>query len=118
MAEGTKTTGRARRERLSQRRKALGLTQEDLAALLDVERTTVARWERGQTEPGPWIQPKLAKALRIPAGRLEELLHGNDPDQPMPVADALAGLLAGKKLLIVLECQVAAARPGWRAGSG
>jgi transcriptional regulator with XRE-family HTH domain len=79
MAEDTKATGSARRERLTRRRKALGLTQEDLAALLGVERTTVARWERGQTEPGPWIQPKLAKALRVPADQLEELLDGGGP---------------------------------------
>ena len=79
MAEDAKATGSARRERLTRRRKALGLTQEDLAALLSVERTTVARWERGQTEPGPWIQPKLAKILRVPADRLEELLDGGAP---------------------------------------
>jgi DNA-binding XRE family transcriptional regulator len=33
----------ARRDRLAQRRKALGLTQEDLAGLLNVERSTVFR---------------------------------------------------------------------------
>lgn len=64
----------AKREQLVQRRKALGLTQETLAELLSVERSTVNRWERGESEPAPWIQPKLAKALRVSAERLAELL--------------------------------------------
>jgi transcriptional regulator with XRE-family HTH domain len=38
----------ARRGRLAQRRKAVGQTQEQLAARLGVERTTVVRWEAWQ----------------------------------------------------------------------
>ncbi len=60
--------------RLAQRRKAMGLTQEQLAAQLGVERTTVARWERGENQPMPWLRPKLARALAVSADRLEELL--------------------------------------------
>jgi tetratricopeptide (TPR) repeat protein/transcriptional regulator with XRE-family HTH domain len=71
-----KPNGRPRRERLVMRRKALGLTQEHLAALLHVERTTVARWERGETEPLPWLRPKLAKAIRVTSDQLAELLDG------------------------------------------
>jgi transcriptional regulator with XRE-family HTH domain len=63
-----------RRERLARRRKALGLTQEALAELLGVERSTVARWERGETAPRPWMRPRLAKGLRISADELMELL--------------------------------------------
>jgi len=63
-----------RRERLAQRRKTLGLTQEALAELLGVERTTVVRWERGETGPRPWIRPRLAKTLGVSADRLAELL--------------------------------------------
>jgi transcriptional regulator with XRE-family HTH domain len=64
----------ARRDRLARRRKALGLTQEDLAGLLHVERSTVFRWEHGECEPLPWIRPKLARALKVPADRLDALL--------------------------------------------
>jgi transcriptional regulator with XRE-family HTH domain len=73
-------TGRVltKRDRLAGRRKALGLTQEALAGLLDVDRTTVARWEHGEASPLPWIRPKLAKALRVSANRLEELLAGDE----------------------------------------
>jgi tetratricopeptide (TPR) repeat protein/transcriptional regulator with XRE-family HTH domain len=80
-AVATAAAGTSRRERLAQRRKALGLTQENLAALLGVERSTVVRWERGETEPLPWIRPKLAKALRISADRLEEVLTAGPPDE-------------------------------------
>jgi transcriptional regulator with XRE-family HTH domain len=66
--------GSAKRDRLAQRRKALGLSQEALAGLLGVERSTVMRWEHGETGPQPWIRPKLARALRVSADRLEELL--------------------------------------------
>jgi tetratricopeptide (TPR) repeat protein/transcriptional regulator with XRE-family HTH domain len=74
MADDAAKTGAARRGRLAQRRKAVGLTQEQLAKRLGVERTTVLRWERGQAKPQPWLRPKLAMALRVPADRLEELL--------------------------------------------
>ncbi len=73
MPDGAARTGIAAR-RLAQRRKAVGLTQEQLAELLGVERTTVVRWERGETQPLPWLRPRLAQALGITADRIEELL--------------------------------------------
>jgi transcriptional regulator with XRE-family HTH domain/tetratricopeptide (TPR) repeat protein len=76
----------ARRHRLAQRRRALGLTQEELAALLGIERSTVMRWEHGKTQPLPRIQPKLARALQVPAGQLSELLGGPVPAGPGPAA--------------------------------
>ena len=68
----------AKRQRLVQRRKALGLTQEALAELVDVGRTTVVRWERGESEPLPSIRPKLARALKVSADLLESLLAADD----------------------------------------
>jgi tetratricopeptide (TPR) repeat protein len=39
------------------------------------------RWERGETEPMPWLRPKLARALGVSADRIEELLAaGIAPD--------------------------------------
>jgi len=78
MAEAA-ATGAAMREGLAQRRKALGLTQEDLATLLDVDPSTVFRWEHGQSEPLPWIRPKLARVLKVPVNRLAELLAADVP---------------------------------------
>jgi DNA-binding XRE family transcriptional regulator len=60
--------------RLTERRKAVGYTQEQLADQLGVERSTVARWEHAETEPLPWIRPLLASALRVSPDELEELL--------------------------------------------
>jgi transcriptional regulator with XRE-family HTH domain len=84
MSADASASGTAKRQQLAQRRKALGLTQEALASLLDVERSTVVRWERGETEPLPWIRPKLAKALRVSADRLVELLATGAPLNGMP----------------------------------
>jgi transcriptional regulator with XRE-family HTH domain len=79
-----------RRDRLAARRRTLGLTQEDLAARLGVERSTVVRWECGATQPLPWIRPRLAKALQVPAGQLAKLLDGDgaaaSPGRPGPLA--------------------------------
>jgi tetratricopeptide (TPR) repeat protein/transcriptional regulator with XRE-family HTH domain len=86
MADDAAANGAAKRERLAQRRKALGLTQEDLAGLLGVQRSTVVRWERGETEPLPWIRPKLSATLRVSADRLEELLTA-EPVLPGPGAE-------------------------------
>jgi tetratricopeptide (TPR) repeat protein/transcriptional regulator with XRE-family HTH domain len=74
MPDSAKTNGAATRRRLAQRRKAVGLTQEQLAEQLGVKRTTLVRWERGETQPQPWLRPKLAEALGVPAARIEELL--------------------------------------------
>ncbi|APU14834.1 MULTISPECIES: helix-turn-helix transcriptional regulator [Actinoalloteichus] len=82
-----------RRRRLARRRKSLGLTQEDLAARLRVERSTVVRWEGGEREPQPWIRPRLAAALNLSSEELEELLteaDGVDGDAGTRPYEALA----------------------------
>jgi transcriptional regulator with XRE-family HTH domain/tetratricopeptide (TPR) repeat protein len=65
---------------LAAARKAAGLSQECLAERLDVERSTVQRWEAGHSTPQPWHRPKLAAALGVSHDRLVELLV----DQPCP----------------------------------
>ena len=59
-------------------RKAAGLSQERLAEQLSVERSTVQRWEAGQSMPQPWHRPRLATILGISHDKLAELLA----DQP------------------------------------
>jgi len=63
-----------RRTALVTARKAAGLTQEELAARLGVERSTVYRWETGETTPLPMLRPGLAKLLRLSNDRLSTLL--------------------------------------------
>lgn len=70
-----------KRLRLAQRRKALGLTQEGLAEALGCERTTVIRWERGETEPQPWLRPRICQVLQVSAAELHQLLD-NVSDVP------------------------------------
>jgi transcriptional regulator with XRE-family HTH domain len=64
----------SRRRRLAQRRRLVGCSQEHLAERLGVDRSTVVRWEAGETEPSPWLRPRLARALRISFDALDELI--------------------------------------------
>jgi len=109
----------ARRQRLVQRRKALGLTQEELAELVAVGRSTVMRWERGESEPMPSIRPRLARALKVSADLLESLLTVDDqrgdaaaPRQlPTAIADFKGRAAELRRLSRVLDA-AEASRPG------
>jgi len=73
-----------RRPQLALRRKAVGLSQEQLAERLGVDRSTVVRWESGETLPQPWLRPKIARALQVSATHLGDLLddeHARDEDE-------------------------------------
>jgi transcriptional regulator with XRE-family HTH domain len=77
-----------KRIRLKRRRKAVGLTQEQLAELLSVDRSTVFRWESGESEPQPWHRPRLAAALKISPGELEEMLTPAESSPALPTESA------------------------------
>jgi tetratricopeptide (TPR) repeat protein/transcriptional regulator with XRE-family HTH domain len=101
----------AQRQRLVQRRKALGLTQEALAEMVAVGRSTVVRWERGESEPLPSIRPKLARALKVSVELLESLLTADDqrgntavPRQlPAAVADFTGRAAELRRLTQILD---------------
>src|SRR5262245_61376301 len=59
---------------LAAARKAAGFSQERLAERLDVERSTVQRWEAGDSTPQPWHRPGLAAALGVSHDGLADLL--------------------------------------------
>ncbi|WP_435189117.1 helix-turn-helix transcriptional regulator [Streptomyces sp. bgisy126] len=59
---------------LAERRKALGYSQEELAGLLGVDRTTVGRWESGRVAPQPPQRRGLATALEVGLQELDILL--------------------------------------------
>ncbi|QXJ25216.1 helix-turn-helix transcriptional regulator [Actinomadura graeca] len=69
-----------KRRRLALRRRSVGYSQEQLADRLGAERSTVGRWERAETDPMPWIRPKLAKELKISLDELDELLRNVEAD--------------------------------------
>jgi transcriptional regulator with XRE-family HTH domain len=82
-----------KRHRLVSTRKAAGFSQERLAEKVGVERSTVMRWERGETRPQPWARPKLARALGISDQALSELL--GEPAETERAASA-PGPIAGE----------------------
>jgi transcriptional regulator with XRE-family HTH domain len=81
------TQAPGRRDLLAARRKLVGLSQEALAAQLEIDRTTVTRWERGAVTPTLWIRPKLAEALRVSPADLSDLL--DEPARRLSLAHAV-----------------------------
>lgn len=56
-----------RRDALAGARRAAGLSQEELAHRVGVDRATIQRWERGTTTPQPQHRRELAGALGLTA---------------------------------------------------
>jgi DNA-binding XRE family transcriptional regulator len=67
------------------------LSQEALAEHLQVDRSTIARWESGASTPMVWIRPRLARVLGLDLDELDALLRGIAPSSA-PAAD-LGGAL-------------------------
>ncbi|MFD0396622.1 helix-turn-helix transcriptional regulator [Kitasatospora sp. NPDC127121] len=65
--------------RLAVLRRAAGYTQEQLATAMDVDRTTIHRWENGKATPRPWQMPRLARLLKASQDELRSAVFGN-PD--------------------------------------
>ncbi|BBA95814.1 putative DNA-binding protein [Actinacidiphila reveromycinica] len=84
----------ARRQRFAERRKARGYTQERFADALEVDRTTVQRWERGEGGPHPHLRPKVALLLGLAPGELEEVLSSGPTVSVAAVPRASRGIEA------------------------
>ncbi|WP_243753802.1 SUMF1/EgtB/PvdO family nonheme iron enzyme [Labedaea rhizosphaerae] len=70
-----------RRVDLIYARKVVGLSQEQLAEVMGVDRSTVHHWEAGRHSPLPYLWPKLSKVLAVSSARLTELLTNREqPD--------------------------------------
>lgn len=59
--------------KISERRKALGLTQEKLGTMLGVSPQAVSKWENAECLPDLTLIPELCAALRITADDLLEV---------------------------------------------
>jgi len=78
-----------RRHRLVEARKAAGKTQEQVAELVEVDRTTIGKWERGESTPYPQQRPAYAAAISVTLSELASMLSS------MPIdAGEIAGWLA------------------------
>lgn len=69
--------------KISERRRALGLTQEKLGTLLGVSPQAVSKWENAECLPDLTLIPALCEALRISADELLEV-----PPQPVDKGQA------------------------------
>lgn len=81
---------KSKRPGFADRRRMVGLTQEGLGEVLGVERSTVARWERGVTAPQPWYRPRLAEALQVSVEQLDALFA--DPDNAPATTNQAAAI--------------------------
>lgn len=84
----------SRRSEFVRRRKLAGYSQERLAYAMDVDRSTVARWEAGDATPLPTFRPKLAELLNISPLDLEEILG-----DPVTAAEGDIGARAAKLII-------------------
>ena len=92
-----------RRARLAMRRRTRGFSQESLAAELNADRSTVARWERGQCAPQPCHRAKLCHLLQVTPDELDELLTPDPPPGQAQIsarpAETLKGRVIGHALI-------------------
>ena len=70
----------AARGALTRRREALGISKTRLAGILDVNRTTIHRWETGESDPMAKHRSPLARALQVTVLQLDQLLKDDQAD--------------------------------------
>jgi transcriptional regulator with XRE-family HTH domain len=68
-----------RRRKLVDARRAAGKTQEAVAELVGVDRTTVGKWERDESTPHPNQRPGYAEALGVTLSELAAMLSSMPP---------------------------------------
>lgn len=95
----------SRRRALARRRTRAGLTQEALAEVLEVDRSTVGRWEAGLTTPSPEQRPALGRALNVSEDGLQELLEEHEAPTRRSALARSGALAAGALVSPVLGVQ-------------
>ena len=88
--------GFVRRERLIAARKAAGKSQERVAELVGVDRTTVGTWERGEYTPRPDQRAAYAEAIDVTLGELAAMLSSL-PDRAGETPDWVVNYLASEQ---------------------
>mgnify|MGYP000933314589 CR=1 FL=1 len=70
-------------QRISEYRKKLGISQEELGARLGVSRQAVSKWERGEADPSTANLLALGRLYGVPAEELLRAVTGEkNPDTP------------------------------------
>lgn len=69
-----------RRAKLVEARKAKGKSQEQVAHEIGVDRTTLSKWERGESTPYPQQRPAYAEALGVTLSELAAMLSSLPAD--------------------------------------
>jgi HTH-type transcriptional regulator, cell division transcriptional repressor len=88
-------------ESISVLRRAKGLTQAQLAEMIDLEQEAVSRWERGTRVPTLHRLQQLSDALECSVDQLLQRGSKRPDDQLANVANALNGLNADERALVV-----------------
>ncbi|WP_153134683.1 helix-turn-helix domain-containing protein [Paraburkholderia agricolaris] len=88
-------------ESIAELRRAKGLTQAQLAEMIDLEQEAVSRWERGTRVPTLLRLQQLSDALECSVDQLLQRGSKRPDDQLANVANALTGLDADERALVV-----------------
>lgn len=96
-------------ERLKIVRKQAGVTQEEVADFLKLNRTTYNKYENGASKPTPEILSRIADYFHVSV----DYLLGRD--SPLPdAAEAIPGLLPITKKKFPLLGEIACGEPTWQ----
>jgi transcriptional regulator with XRE-family HTH domain len=86
---------------IADRRRANGLTQAQLAEMIDLEQEAISRWERGTRVPTIHRLQQLSDALDCSVDQLLQRGSKRPNDQIANIADALNGLDTDERTLVV-----------------
>ncbi|MFF0490556.1 Scr1 family TA system antitoxin-like transcriptional regulator [Nocardia sp. NPDC004068] len=92
-----------RRERLIQARKSSGRNQEQIAEVVGVDRTTLGKWERGESTPHPNQRATYARALGVTLQELDAMLYGAPKGGPDEMPDWLSTYLGMEQSAIEID---------------
>ena len=93
--------GQALGRAIAVRRKALSLTQDDLAGLVEVDAETISRFERGAVLPSLQRLCRVAEALNVGLGELLPQASTLPGDQAQKLTMALHALNKSDQQLLV-----------------
>ena len=104
-------------ERFAELRRDRGLTQDQLAERLQVERETVSRFERGVTDPSMTKVLEICEILEVPVASLVTRISANVSDYRVRIEAALQVCVPADRELLCETLERLADRLGKQANS-